>query len=53
MPPDRPPICYEDQKPEAFLRAVGFRAQWLPKFLNYFSAVLDRNGPFVAGSDRS
>ena len=35
---------YEDQKREAKRRAEAFRAERLPKFLNYFERVLERNG---------
>ena len=41
---------YEDQKPEALRRAEVFRRERLPKYLAYFSTVLDRNGPFLAGA---
>jgi glutathione S-transferase len=34
---------YEDQKPEAKRRAKEFRAERIPKFLNYFEGVLKRN----------
>jgi glutathione S-transferase len=33
-------LYYEDQKPESKRRAVDFRRNRLPKFLNYFEAVL-------------
>jgi glutathione S-transferase len=36
-------LYYEDQKPEARRRAEDFRKTRLPKFLNYFEAVLARN----------
>ena len=42
-------LYYEDQKPEALRRAGIFRTERLPKFLDYFSAVLTRNKPFLAG----
>jgi glutathione S-transferase len=35
---------YEEQKREAKRRAENFRAERLPKFLNYFEQVLERNG---------
>src|SRR5688500_5805943 len=35
---------YEEQKREAKRRAENFRAERLPKFLNYFEGVLERNG---------
>lgn len=34
---------YEDQKPESLRRAEGFRQDRVPKFLNWFEAVLRRN----------
>jgi glutathione S-transferase len=37
-------LYYEDQKREAKMRAEDFRAERLPKFLNYFEQVLERNG---------
>jgi glutathione S-transferase len=37
-------LYYEDQKPEAVRRATGFVRQRMPKFLNYFERVLQRNG---------
>jgi glutathione S-transferase len=36
-------LYYEDQKPEALRRAGDFRANRLPKFLNWCEAVLARN----------
>jgi glutathione S-transferase len=36
-------LYYEDQRPEALRRAAEFRAQRLPKFLQWFEAVLARN----------
>lgn len=38
---------YEEQKREAKRRAENFRAERLPKFLNYFEQVLRRNGRSV------
>jgi glutathione S-transferase len=35
---------YEEQKREAKRRAENFRSERLPKFLNYFEQVLERNG---------
>jgi glutathione S-transferase len=32
-------LYYEDQKPESLRRAQDFRAQRLPKFLNYFERL--------------
>ena len=42
--PVGPGLYYEDQKPESRRRAVDFRANRLPKFLNYFESVLRREG---------
>lgn len=36
-------LYYEDQKTAARRRAADFRKQRLPKFLDYFESVLDRN----------
>ncbi len=36
-------LYYEEQKPEAKRRAAEFRAERLPKFLDYFGQVLKRN----------
>ena len=36
-------LSYEDQKPEALRRAEGFRNQRIPKFLDWFEAILQRN----------
>ncbi len=36
-------LYYEDQKPEARRRAVDFRQERLPKFLDYFESILKRN----------
>ena len=36
-------LYYEEQKPEAKRRAADFRAERLPKFLDYFERILDRN----------
>ena len=36
-------LYYEDQKPEARRRAEDFRQARLPKYLDYFAAVLARN----------
>ena len=43
-------LYYEDQKPEALRRAESFRTERLPRFLGYFSTVLARNKPFLAGA---
>jgi glutathione S-transferase len=37
-------LYYEDQKREARRRAEHFRNERLPKFMNYFAQVLERNG---------
>ncbi len=37
-------LYYEEQKREAKRRAADFRAERLPKFLDYFEQVLKRNG---------
>ena len=36
-------LYYEEQKPEAKRRDADFRAERLPKFLDYFEQILDRN----------
>ena len=36
-------LYYEEQKREAKRRAADFRAERLPKFLDYFEALLERN----------
>jgi len=36
-------LYYEEQKPEAKRRAADFRSERLPKFLDYFEQILDRN----------
>ncbi|MBI4528197.1 MAG: glutathione S-transferase [Deltaproteobacteria bacterium] len=36
-------LYYEQQKPEAKRRAAEFRAERLPKFLDYFEQILTRN----------
>jgi glutathione S-transferase len=44
---------YEDQKKEAKARARDFRAQRIPKFLDYFEGVIQRNpgrGGYAIGS---
>ena len=43
---------YEEQKREAKRRAENFRAERLPKFLNYFEGVLERNGRSRSGRQR-
>lgn len=43
-------LYYEEQKDEALRRAADFRASRLPKFLDYFEAVLQRSeGEWLAG----
>lgn len=42
-------LYYEEQKTEAARRAEAFRTRRLPKYLGYFSTVLARNKPFLAG----
>ncbi len=37
-------VPYEEQKPEALLRAKSFRELRMPKFLGYFERVLGANG---------
>lgn len=36
-------LYYEDQKAEAKKRSAGFRKSRIPKFLEWFEAILDRN----------
>jgi glutathione S-transferase len=36
-------LYYEDQKPAARRRAADFRKERLPKFLDYFEGILERN----------
>lgn len=46
-------LYYEQQKPAAKRRAADFRESRLPKFLNYFERVMQRNsagGPGMVGS---
>lgn len=42
-------LTYEDQKAEAACAAQAFRDQRMPKFLDYFEALLDDEGPWLAG----
>ena len=42
-------LYYEDQKPEALKKAKDYRAQRLPKFLEYFNRVL--SGPASGGGE--
>ncbi|NYE58938.1 glutathione S-transferase [Duganella sp. 1224] len=44
---------YEDQKKEAKARSKDFRAQRIPKFLDYFEGIMERNpgrGGYAVGS---
>ena len=46
-------LYYEDQKPEARRRATDFRDERLPKYLDYFEQVLQRNprrGSYMVGA---
>ncbi len=43
---------YEDQRDEALRRAANFRAERIPKFLDYFERVLDGHGDWLAGGRR-
>lgn len=47
-------LYYEDQKPEALRRAKSFREDRIPKFLDWFEAILERNpaGPAHLVGDR-
>jgi len=47
-------LYYEDQKPEAQRRAKSFREDRIPKFLDWFEAILERNpaGPAHLVGDR-
>jgi len=42
-------LYYEDQKPEALRRAKDFRQERLPKFMDWFETVLQRNPRNAAG----
>jgi glutathione S-transferase len=42
-------LYYEDQKPEARRRAHEFRANRLPKFMQWFETILERNPRNAAG----
>jgi len=37
-------LVYEDQKPEAARRAKSFRESRMPKYLQWFERILERNG---------
>jgi glutathione S-transferase len=45
--------AYETQKPEAKLRAAGFRDRRIPKFLGYLENLLAKNGQVLAGNEIS
>jgi len=45
-------LYYEEQKAEALRAANAFRAERMPKFLNYFEEVLDGGGPWLLGETR-
>ena len=36
-------LYYEDQKPEALRRSQGFRTKRIPKYLDWFESILERN----------
>jgi glutathione S-transferase len=42
-------LYYEDQKREARRAARHFTQERVPKFLDYFDSVLQRNGPYLTG----
>ena len=45
-------LYYEDQKPEALRRSLGFRTKRIPKYLTWFENILKRNpnaGGYLAG----
>jgi glutathione S-transferase len=42
-------LYYEDQKPESLRRAREFRSERLPKFMQWFETVLERNPKNTAG----
>jgi glutathione S-transferase len=42
---------YKEQKPEAARAAKSYRAERIPKFLDYFEKVLAGNGPWLLGAD--
>jgi glutathione S-transferase len=46
-------LYYEEQKREAKRRAENFRAERLPKFLNYFEQVLERKRRVLGGNSVS
>jgi glutathione S-transferase len=49
-------LYYEQQRAEAKKRAKDFRANRIPKFLDYFERVIERNpaqGPWMVGSNRT
>jgi glutathione S-transferase len=45
-----PTLYYEDQRPQAKRRTDAFWKERVPKFLDYFGGLIDRNkGPYVTG----
>ena len=44
-------LDYREQKAEAARAAQTFRQERMPKFLQYFEALLEAEGPFVAGTN--
>ncbi len=42
-------LYYEDQKREALRAARHFTQERVPKYLDYFDTVLQRNGPYLTG----
>lgn len=45
-------LYYEDQKAEALRAAEAFRSGRIPKYLDYFEAVLAARGPWLLGEQR-
>jgi len=47
-------LYYEDQKPEALRRALEFRTKRMPKFMQWFETILERNKkPHLVGGKLS
>jgi glutathione S-transferase len=46
-------LYYEEQKAEALRAADAFRTHRMPKFLGYFESILEDDGPWLLGADRS
>jgi glutathione S-transferase len=44
-----PTLYYEDQRPAAKRRTKEFWDERVPKFLGYFDALIERNGPYLTG----